>query len=194
VPELLLDMLTGVILACIAYAATNFDNLLLLNVLSQSPDDARSTRTGFVLASGMVLLLASAFSVLGLVVPLHWLGYLGIVPITIGIFGLLRRADEQAAQNIRNATPAAVMLILLSNSADTIAVFGPLFAETELAAGLALVAGFVAMAATWLRLVPHIRNRLRQSATLERLVHRATPWLMIAIGCYVFADTWTDRV
>src|SRR5258708_16045913 len=81
----------ALLVGIIAFITTNIDNLLLLILLfSQSNFRKRHIVTGQYLGF-IVILLISTFGFFGkFILPLAWIGFLGIVPI---IFGIIRMRD-----------------------------------------------------------------------------------------------------
>ncbi len=75
--------LLGVTVA--TFFGTALDNLLMLVVLRVSGVPPRDIAGGFLCGSFVVLLLCGAGSALSSFVPVHYLGLLGIVPVTLGV-------------------------------------------------------------------------------------------------------------
>jgi cadmium resistance protein CadD (predicted permease) len=185
---------TALVLVPLAYAATNVDNLLIMASLSAGRASRTHLVTGFVVASATVLLLTSMAVFIDRLVPPAVLGYLGLVPISIGTYLLLFGGAEERHATGRTTTWPAVAGMLLANSGDTIFALGPLFAESGSNARLGLAAGFVLIAAVWLLLILAASKRVARSEILGRLGFRMAPWMMILIGVYILSDTATDVV
>jgi cadmium resistance protein CadD (predicted permease) len=193
-PEILQDILTALLLAPVAYVSTNVDNLLVLGALAQGSCAEKTIRGGFIIASAAVLFLSLSFVVLGYFVPPSAIGYLGVVPIALGVRQLLANVLDASTHTYDGVTIPAVSMVLIANSSDTIAVFGPLFAESQLAVLITLAAGFVVAASGWLLLALQVHMSIGRSATLATLSRRASPIIMIGIGSYVLMNTGTDLV
>lgn len=193
-PEILQDILTAMLLAPIAYFSTNLDNLIILSALSHNSGAELSIRSGFIIASVTVFFLSLCFVMLGYFVRPDALGYLGIVPIALGVRQLLAGTLGPGNTVFDNASTRTISIILIANSADTIAVFGPLFAESKPVVLIALAAGFAASAAAWLVLATYIRLSVGRSERVGSLSRYATPLIMICIGVYVLMNTGTDVV
>ena len=129
-------------LALLAYVATNLDNLLILAGLALSQRDFAPLARGFLLANFVVVMVAALFMAVSYVVPVELLGYLGIVPIALGVRLLLQRPGSSPESDVSALESGSVAMILLGNSVDTIATIGPLFAESEFRASLFIAAGF----------------------------------------------------
>ena len=128
------------------------------------------------------------------IVPPEILGYLGFVPLSIGLYLLVfTRAQAEEPASRSTAWPAVAGL-LFANSGDTIFAIGPLFAESGSDARLGLAIGFVLIAAAWLFLILTISQRVARSELLSRLGPRMAPWMMILVGLYILSDSATDMV
>ena len=181
-------------LVSITYAATNVDNLLIMATLAAGMANRSAVITGFVLASIAVLLIASLATFIEDLLPAAALGYLGFVPISIGVYLLFDSGSPKDNTGNRRTTWPAITGLLLANSGDTIFALGPLFAESEDAARIGIAAGFMVIAAVWLALILNMSSRVAASARLSRLGHWLAPWMMILIGLYILTDTGTDLV
>lgn len=187
-------LVTAVGLVPVAYAATNIDNLLIMASLGAGRASRRDVVAGFVIASAAVLAVASSAMFIDRVVPPGVLGYLGFVPISIGVYLLLfTRAQDSTADERATAWPGIAGL-LLANSGDTVFAVGPLFAESGSEARLGLALGFALIAGVWLLLILTVSERVARSAVLGRLGHRMAPWMMILVGLYILSDSATDVV
>lgn len=188
------DVVTTLLLVSLAYAATNVDNLLIMATLAAGRASRAAVISGFVLASFAVLLISSLATFIEDLVPAAALGYLGFVPISIGVYLLFSSSGSDKDTTSRAATWPAIAGLLLANSSDTIFALGPLFAESEDSARIGLAAGFVLVTAVWLALILNVSSRVAASATLSRLGHRLAPWMMILVGLYILSDSATDVV
>jgi cadmium resistance protein CadD (predicted permease) len=186
--------LTALVLVPIAYAATNVDNLLIMAALGAGTDRRVHLVTGFLVASTGVLFIASLATHIERVVPPDVLGYLGFVPLSIGLYLLLFTNTQAENLASRSTTWPAVAGLLFANSGDTIFAVGPLFAESGSDARLGLAIGFALIAIVWLFLILNISQRAARSETLSRLGPRLAPWMMILVGLYILSDSATDMV
>lgn len=197
----MLDAFSAIGIGGVAFVSTNGDNLLLLASLRASGRvSPRVLATGYALGVAGVLALILALASVSRLIPVHLVGYLGLVPLALGIRQLA------AAREARHDVPdvpgvdaargevALVATLQLANSGDTIAVFAPLLAESALRAGLFSLASFAAMSAVWLQLILALGGRAGLRAALGRHAPVVGPLLMIAVGTYVLANTLTDTL
>lgn len=187
-------LVTAVGLVPVAYAATNIDNLLIMASLGAGRASRRDVVAGFVIASAAVLAVASSAMFIDRVVPPGVLGYLGFVPISIGVYLLLFTGAQDSTADERATAWPGIAGLLLANSGDTVFAVGPLFAESGSEARLGLALGFALIAGVWLLLILTVSERVARSAVLGRLGHRMAPWMMILVGLYILSDSATDVV
>ena len=187
-------VITALLLVPVAYAATNIDNLLIMASLGADPASRRNIIFGFVTASIAVLTIASLASFIENLVPARLLGYLGFVPISIGVYLLFSNKASADGETNTVTTWPAIAVLLLANSGDTVFALGPLFAESGDDARIGLATGFTLISGLWLLLILTVSSRVAESATLSRLGHRLAPWMMIIVGLYILSDSTTDLV
>ena len=187
-------LITALVLVPLAYAATNIDNLFIMASLGAGRASRGHLVAGFIVASGIVLLIVTMAMFIDRVMPPEVLGYLGFVPISIGAYLLLFTASETENATSSATTWPAIAGLLLANSGDTIFAIGPLFAESGSEARIGLAVGFALIASTWLLLIVNISERVAGSELLSRLGHRMAPWMMILVGLYILSDSATDVV
>ncbi|SMP23789.1 cadmium resistance transporter [Shimia sagamensis] len=185
----------GIALSAVtAHVATNLDNLAIMVGLILTVGQLR-TLSGYLIAQGMML-SAAYFVSAGLETGLpHQVGYLGFIPIGLGLYALVGRylgADSTAAEQVSKSHVLAIIALFLSVSFDSFAVFTPLLADSGpsytapilFGAGLSVV-GLAVGGAALASMAPAKVSRL------ERLEWLA-PYVMIAIGLYVVINTGTD--
>lgn len=187
-------LVTALLLVPIAYAATNVDNLLIMASLGAGHANRGHLVAGFLVASGVVLLVSSMAMFIDRIMPPEVLGYLGFVPISIGTYLLLFTPARAGSASSRAISWPAIAGLLVANSGDTIFAVGPLFAESGHDARLGLTIGFALIATIWLLLILNVSQRVARSEMLSRLGPRLAPWMMILVGLYILSDSATDLV
>jgi cadmium resistance protein CadD (predicted permease) len=185
--------MTALVLVPIAYAATNIDNLLIMATLASTTRRGQLI-AGFLAASIGVLFVASLATFIERVVPAQVIGYLGFVPLSIGVYLLVFTSPQAEEPASRSTGWTAVAGVLFANSGDTIFAVGPLFAESGHDARLGLAFGFTLIASIWLVLILNVSQRVARSALLQNLGPRVAPWMMILVGLYILSDSATDLV
>ena len=186
------DVATGFGLGFTAYAATNLDNLLLIYGLIAAGARRGSVAIGFAIAGGLIILVSLSFTVLSYLLPPAMLGYLGVVPIGVGLRLLFHQSAATEGVPRLNAGAFSVAAILAANSLDTVATFAPLSAESEAIVRLALVVGFVASAAVLFTLVLQFAHHMSSLTDKGPIVQKIAAVIMVLIGIYVLFNTGTD--
>jgi len=196
---MLLDAMAAFGLVASSFAATNIDNLaLLVSWLLTGRVRRKQILGGYLLGMLAVLMLAGAFGLGANLVPVRYVGYLGLIPIGLGLQGLYalsRKSDEMdpasGAESPR-VSPVSIAATQLANGVDTVLVVGPLLADSELGVDLIMIGGFVAMIFVWFGLARLLGSHAARLTVLERYGHWVAPIVLILVGLYILADTSTD--
>ncbi len=189
--------IAGVALA--AFASTNIDNLLLLTVLQgQARQSKLAVFCGYVGTIVVFVLIGLIATRLADALPVDKIGYLGLVPIALGVYRLvsLRRSagGGDAVAPAQALGAGAVAALTLANGGDTIAVLLPLFADTEDAMIWVLAATIVGAAVLWFALSRAIAKQAWVQRTLPRVERWLVPALLIVVGFYILLNTSTDTL
>jgi cadmium resistance protein CadD (predicted permease) len=198
---MLLEGLAAFGLIAASFAATNIDNLALLVGWRL----AGRGRPGQLLAGhllGMIalLLLASVFGLGAKLIPVHWIGVLGVVPILIGSLELYRlfraRGNQEARADSHNGRGFVFVVATtqVANGVDTVLVFGPLIADTAMGLDLFIALGFITMVLLWYALARFLETHASQLAFVERYGHWVAPVVLIVVGLYILDNTATDAL
>ncbi len=200
---MLTEAVTGLILGLVGLAATSVDNLIVLVSAFGARRESRTTVClGFTVGVVIILVISLAFSLLGEVIPVRYLGYLGVVPIYLGIRGLTRWASPQSESRdlpASNSTDllkgvTAVSLLTLAGGTDTIAVIGPLLAESNVVGVWAVCSGYVIAVIGLAALLGCALSHPAITNPLRRYGWMIGPAVMIVIGSYILANTATDSM
>lgn len=170
-----------------AFASTNLDDILVLTILFAQAATARE-RSRIVLGQylGIFLLMflgmAGAFGLSALPDPI--LGLLGLVPMAIGIHGLVQKeaVDEKTGTSMGILS---VTLVTFSNGADNIGVYIPLFIDYSLMDYMVLAAVFAVMIALWCLIARNITRIPAVERFLRGLGPKLVPYVMIALGIWI---------
>lgn len=196
------DIPVAVGLGAVGFLSTNGDNLLLLLAFLADPAyRPRQVIVGYCVAMAALFGAAGAGAAAGSLLPVEYLGFLGVVPLVLGVrrlIGLVRPPDDPRGKPVppavRGSNTLTVALIELANGADTVAVFAPLLAESRPAAATALGATFVAMTAAWCAAAYYISKHPATGDWARRYSRLLVPFALIGLGLYILFDTTTDLV
>lgn len=182
-----------------SFFATNVDNLLLL-VGWMLDGRTRLLRlfAAYALATTAVLAVSVALGLSANAIPVHYIGYLGLVPILLGLKMLAdqlrNRGIAPEAATAGSYSVAAITATLFSNSVDTILVFAPLLGDSHAGADRTIVTAYVALALAWFLAARLFSQRAAQLRHLSTAAQWLTPLIMIAVGFYILDNTLTDVV
>jgi cadmium resistance protein CadD (predicted permease) len=186
-----------------AFVATNLDNLALLAAFLVRYRHRTFIVAAAYLASVLILSLSGyGVSRAAEIVPVEYLAWLGLVPISLGIAGVVNLFRENSsADDTREialggsrAAFLATVTSQLGNGADTILTFGALFADSNPAADTLIAITIAAMAVIFLVGARYAVGHPALRKSIENHAHRITPFILIIVGAYILADTATDLV
>jgi cadmium resistance protein CadD (predicted permease) len=207
--------LTTVGTAVALFAGTNVDDLLVLTVLFLAARTAGRPAAWQVWLGqylGIAVLVAvSAVAALGLlVVPDRWVGLLGLVPLALGLRGLLAAARGGAGPGGDDpggdpggagsggdgsgdgpAVPArgalAVAGVTVANGADNLAVYTPVFRTFGPGTAALTVAVFAVLVAVWCLAGSWTGSHPRVVAAVRRGGRWLVPGVFTAVGAVILA-------
>jgi cadmium resistance transport/sequestration family protein len=191
------DLLSTIGAAAGVFLGTNVDDLVVLTVLFLGARAAGVRRPWRIWAgqyAGIaVLVLVSALAALGLtLVPDQWVGLLGLVPIGLGVYGLIttiRAGPDDHDPPVAASGVAAVAGITIANGADNIAVYTPLFRTIGVGDSVLTVAVFAVLIAVWCAAASWLGSHRRVVAFVERYGHWLVPAVFILIGIVIVAES-----
>ncbi len=186
--------LAGVVAGAVAvFGGTDIDDLVVLALLFLSARATGRPRPGHIVvgqyAGVIVLVVVSALAALGLVaVPERWVRLLGLVPLGIGLWGLVRLARREPEDEPPRMTTGgwlSVAGVTIANGADNLAVYTPLFRTLGLGDALVTVATFAVMVGVWCALGAWLGSHKRVVALVERSGHWLVPAVFVGVGVLV---------
>lgn len=183
------------------FAATNIDDIVVLAVLFLA-----STRGGirpWQIVVGqylgfIALVVLSVVAALGLtIVPDEWVGVIGLLPLAIGVLGLvrwLRRRgqdddDDEAAGALRAGGLLGVAGITIANGADNISLYTPVFRTISPADTVLTIVVFLLLVAVWCVVGRAVGTHPKVTETLERVEHWLVPAVFIGLGLYIIIES-----
>lgn len=175
--------------AVLTFAATNVDDLVVLSLLFGQGNPTRRVVAGQYLGFTAIVGLSAALSQGALALPRAWVGVLGLVPLLLGLRGLVRLRRDRAAEEPRGTLSTwGIAAVTLANGGDNIGVYTPMFTTMHgfdlvvvLVVYAVLVAAWCAMARAFVRLRGIARF-------FDRWGHRLAPAVLVALGLYILLD------
>jgi cadmium resistance protein CadD (predicted permease) len=215
-------MLSLVLLAIAAYAATNIDNLfVLLGFLTEAGAHRRPVVAGQY--AGSLILVAAALVLAALLtrLPAGYVGLLGLLPIAVGLHKGWQRfgpghaqrddtEDDQAHSHARDSALAArratdsppsrgssswtVASVAIANGSDNIAVYVPLYASHTPAENALVTLVFIAMIGLWCAGAAWLVDHPLLGAPIRRYGSALLPFILLVIGVSVIVNNDTLRL
>ncbi|BCJ51097.1 hypothetical protein Asp14428_25720 [Actinoplanes sp. NBRC 14428] len=143
--------------------------------------------------AGIAALVAvSGLAAVGLtIVPDPWTGLLGLVPVALGVRGLIGawRSAEDAPEAVAAGNALAVAGVTVANGADNIAVYTPVFRTLGVAGTVTTVTVFAVLVAVWCAAASWLGSHRRVIAVAERYGHWLVPLVFVAIGVVIVAES-----
>ncbi len=139
-------------IAAVSFVSTNIDNFLLASAqyAAAPPHRVRRITIGQLLGFALVVTASAAGAAALFEIPTAWIGALGLIPLALGVrafLGLARRgANRDREANTRWPVAGGVItaaLVTVGSSGDNLAVYIPLFHESTLLGGAAVVLCFI---------------------------------------------------
>lgn len=202
--ELIIAIPTGIS----AFIATNLDDLVILTLLfSQvNPNFRRRHIVAGQYLGFSALVIASLLGFCaGLMIPLHWIGLLGLVPIAIGIKSLFDNNDNQDDDssilktentesnsiftNVFSPQVCGVAAITFANGSDNIGIYLPLFAKSSLPSLQIILMIFFILVGVWCYLTYHLTRQPVLAEILNRHGSFFVPWVLIGLGSFILLDS-----
>jgi cadmium resistance protein CadD (predicted permease) len=187
--------------AAAAFVGTNIDNTLVtMALVAGAPEDrARRIAVGQVIGMIVVLVVAAAAAALLFEFSPKVVGLFGLVPLAIGVRGLLAlRAPgqlearrEKVAQRAVGRSMTAAALVTIGASGDNLASYIPLFRVGGAANLTAILLVFVAGEALVTFIVLTGGRHPKARAVMTRLGSATVPLFLCAVGLLVMLEAHT---
>ena len=204
--------LTG---ALIAFVATNIDDIVIL-LLFFSQVDGNLRRQHIVVGQylGFTFLIVASLPGYfgGLIVPREWIGFLGILPIAIGVKQLISREKDTTQvqtvnSDIENASASnpivsflfsilnpqtyKVAAVTVANGGDNISIYIPLFAGSKLASLAVTLGVFFFMVGVWCAIAYLLTRQPTIAYVLTRYGKNIVPFVLIGLGLLIMYERGT---
>jgi cadmium resistance protein CadD (predicted permease) len=172
------------------FIVTNIDGLVVLTALFGS---RRLTNqqivVGQYLGMGALVAISVAIAVGFATIPDRWVGLFGIVPLALGIRGLLQSHSESRPAVVTSTVGVAA--ITIANGADNVSVYAPIFRGAGRAA-TDYIAIFAMLVGVWLAGAAFLASRKSVVKLLDRWGRWIIPCVFIAIGATLLIGTLTN--
>jgi cadmium resistance protein CadD (predicted permease) len=191
-----LELISIISVAAASFVATGLDNLLILVGLLGASDERKAVASGYLTGILLVAIAAAGLSLATHRLPAELLGYLGLIPIGLGLWHLvrLRRPEAGRGETLLETGVVPVALLTVAASGDSLATFVALFSDSATRLAVPILATIAACSVGWLALARFLSTHERVVRVLERGGAYLIPVLLIVIGTYILLDSPTDVV
>jgi cadmium resistance protein CadD (predicted permease) len=177
-----------------SFIASNIDDTFILILLFATPGLlARHIIMGQFVGIVLLVLISSLAVLLVMAIPSFILGFMGLVPIVIGIKSLLESRESEEGDHVvsrKYLSILSVTAITISNGGDDIGVFTPLFAKySTLTESGFLIILFLVMTGIWCIVTYYFFRHPSIASRVNALSKTITPVVLIFIGTYVILDS-----
>ena len=209
------NILGAVISGVTAFAATNLDDLFLLMLYFSRANNNPQREGSIILGQYLgfsVLVFVSVLGYLGsLLIPRHYVGLLGILPILLGIRELLslRKADEQDGQQVKanantttppgilrsrllkwvNPQASSIAAVTVANGSDNLAVYTPLFAAGGVTPMVIIIVVLLLMVRVWCFIADWLAENPVTAGPLRRYGKLLMPFVLMGIGLTILIES-----
>ena len=181
-------MLSVFLTSVMSFVGTNLDDIFLLTFFFAQAAQIKDTRrviAGQYLGIG-TLFVISVLTAYGLsFLPENYLCYLGVFPILLGIKVMVSRKEKNSDAHDARIGVFSVALVTISNGADNLGVYIPLFAGFSPWKIAFAAVVFVLMTALWCFLGKKLADLPFVRTILLRYQRVIVPTVFILLGAYI---------
>jgi cadmium resistance transport/sequestration family protein len=208
-------MIETIITAIIAFASSNVDDLFILMMLFSQTSTTGLTARHIFAGQYFGIISLTTFSLLGsllgIIIPVAYIGLLGLFPIYLGIVKLYRylKKDNEKAEEIileprikegsimafvAGANTLNIAAITIANGGDNIGIYIPLFANLSVPELVITVAVFLILVYVWLIVSRYLVSHPGLREAIRRYNSVVFPFILIVLGIYILVESGTTRL
>jgi cadmium resistance transport/sequestration family protein len=199
-------MIETIVTAVLSFIATNIDDVFIIIVLFARVSST-FTRSHIYAGQYLGFLALVVLSIIGsfskLFIPEYYIGFLGLIPIYLGIRELWEsfviRKDDDEDLNLSFTTSSkskffitgvlSVASITIANGSDNIGIYIPLFATQDLASLTVTVLIFLILVYPLVRISEHIATHPALESLIKKTSPVVFPLVLIGLGVYIIVES-----
>ena len=188
----MIELLTLIGLSIVVFVSTNIDDIfLLLGFFADRRLRASRIATGQLLGISVLVGASVLASLISLIVSPAYVGLLGLLPIGIGVKGLLEigggsdLVSPHEARGDAFGQIASVAAVTIANGGDNLGVYIPWFAILSAGQILVVVLVFAAMTILWLVTARWLVDHRTVGSPIRQYGHLAMPFVLLALGVWI---------
>ena len=201
------ELFTTIATGLAAFTATNLDDIVILSLFFSQVN--AMFRHRHIVAGQYIgftaLIAASLPSFFGrMILPLPWIGLLGIAPIAIGISRWLNQDTDSAEAEAETEQPVnswlssflspqtySVAAVTFANGGDNIAIYAPLFASNTWESLLVILGVFFSLVGVWCYAAYQLARTQAIADALTRYGNQLVPLVLIGLGVLILVGSHT---
>lgn len=200
-------MISNILQGITAFIATNLDDVVVLIIFFTQIDKTERPWhivVGQYLGFFLLLFLSLPGYFGGTLLPPHWIGLLGLLPLAIGLKLLFTKNqdDEESMQTVSNPLlhklsgfcPPRILqvaAVTVANGGDNIGIYVPLFASKNWIGLLEIIGTFLVMVGLWCWLAWGLVKQPSIGQLFSKYGDRLVPWVFIVLGGYILYESGT---
>jgi cadmium resistance protein CadD (predicted permease) len=193
------DLVPLIGVASVAFLSTNADNLaLLFAFLADQSFTARNVILGYALGMLGILGLSCVVAWLADFFPHQYVGFLGVVPIFLGIKHLYHnfvgRGSEPGPASVvsKRSQVITVALADVAHGPDTIVLFSALLADSDAIGKSAVTVTYLLLVVVWCFFGSYLFRHPKIRRPVQHYGRRFAPYLLIGVGLFILLNTAHD--
>ncbi len=183
------------------FVTTDIDDLfVLVGFFSDPKFKPRQIAFGQLAGLGVLYGTSVVFSLLSLVISAAYIGFLGVLPIAIGLKELWERRQASEPEDDPDDSPGGprmrgnmltVAAVTIANGGDNLGIYTPIFA-TRGALDVALIGlVFAAMTFVWVGAAFWLTRHPTLGAPIRRHGQHVVPFVLVALGFWILHEAGT---
>jgi len=203
-------MIETIVTAIFAFVSTNIDDIFILMTLftlvSASLKRQHIMR-GQYLGIATLIALSITGSLIGIIVPEEYIGFLGLFPVYLGVMKIYQHLKTNNDEDIevenlnttskRHGLPDVffgvqtlnIAAITIANGGDNIGVYVPLFANLNFFKIAITVLIFMMLVYIWVRTAEYATSHPALTMSLKKYNHIIFPLILIGLGIYILVSS-----
>ncbi len=190
------DLIAALGVGVVVYASTNVDDMLFLAAFFADPKfKRRHVVAGQFLGMSLLVGMSAACALFAFAIPAGWIGLLGLVPLGLGIRGLVQHFSRSGTEAVWQAQPSVsggsrtltVAGVALANGGDNLGVYMPLFSSAPRRLPV-YVGVFAAMMAVWCVVACYLVQNELIGKRIAHYGRAALPFVLVALGSWILTD------
>lgn len=191
-----------ILTSIIAFVSTNIDDIFILTLFYGNKRFSKSEiLIGQLLGITILILISLVGSLIGLVVDQAYIGFLGLVPIALGIKGLWellsKRGETHEVIDRKGKSKHKVLTVAgvtIANGGDNIGIYIPLFAALSWNNKITMSIIFLVLTFFWCWLAQYFLKHPTVASVTDKYGHWITPFVLMLLGIFILHESGSMRL